>query len=321
MKLIKIGTRKSPLAMAQSRWVADRMGAAKNGAMAAELIGIVTEGDKEDWRKDGLKQLADGKGIFVKALDEALLARKIDAAVHSAKDVPAEMTPGVEIAAVPEREDVADLLVSVEGFDLESLPRNSKVGTSSLRRAAMLRFIRPDIEIVNIRGNVETRLSRISGPAAVCSAVILAAAGIRRLGGEDTVLKSRNLNAARLDPSIFLPAPAQGALMIVSRKADVSDFAFISDPDSETAVRIERQVVARLGADCSWPLGAWARRRTDSREWILDAAILSSDGKLRVRDSISGESPDSIADVMVERLIAKGGKKIIEVNRNLMRTT
>lgn len=308
MKSFRLGTRKSPLAMAQAGWVADRI---RQGGVEVELAGIVTEGDRAKTQKTG------GKGIFVKAIDEALLKKKIDLAVHSAKDVPAELTKGLVMAAIPVREDVADVLVSAKGWSLSSLPQGAKVGTSSLRRAAQLRFFRPDIHVIPVRGNVETRLAKIGG----CDAILLAAAGIHRLGGIDKIVERGRagpcgLKISRLDPSEFLPAPGQGALMVVCRKEDRSKFSDLSDPATLAALEMERALVTYLGADCSWPLGVLVKQGSDGM-CSMTAAIFSLEGKLRVHEGLTGAKSVETAKKLAAKLLKKGGSKILEWNRRI----
>lgn len=307
MKTVRIGTRKSPLAMAQALLIADLL---RDRGISSEVVGIVTEGDRSAAKKTGTqKKLPGGKGVFVKALDDALLKKKIDLAVHSAKDVPSEIPAGLAIAAVPPREDTADLLVSRAGWNLATIPPGVQVGTASLRRSAQLKFIRPDVEILAIRGNVETRLAKIGKE---CDAALVAAAGIRRLGG-DSVLKRLGLKSERLDPSEFLPAPGQGALMIMSRHEDAPDFSGLNDPATATAVEMERALVKSLGADCSWPVGV---RIESGSQWSVEAAIFSVEGKLRVRDRLTGPPVAETAKQLAQQLLEKGGKKILEWNRN-----
>ncbi len=310
MNSVRIGTRKSPLAMAQAAWIADRI--KKNDpAITVELVGIVTEGDQASVSRGEWK---GGKGIFVKALDDALLKKTIDLAVHSAKDVPTALPAGLSIAAIPSREDVGDLLVSREGWTLQSMPDGTRVGTSALRRVAQLCFIRPDVNIISIRGNVETRLGKIGADGGAADAVIVAAAGINRLGGAKAVLGKIGLKGTRLDPAEFLPAPGQAALMAVSRKEDEKLFSFLTDPSTAAAVRAERALVEFLGADCSWPIGAWARIEPD-QTCILDAAIFSIEGKLRVREFTRGTAGEEMARALAKQLLEKGGEKILDWNR------
>lgn len=313
MSRVRIGARKSPLAMAQAAWIAQLF--KKNGPRGTEveLVGIVTEGDRVAARKGLPSSKWGGKGLFVKALDTALLKHKIDLAIHSAKDVPGKLTEGLSAAAIPAREDPADLLVSRSGWTLESLPKGARVGTSSLRRSSQLLFIRPDVEIVPIRGNVETRLAKVGE----CDAVMLAAAGINRLGGARAVMNPRDLHAVRLDPREFLPAPGQGAIMAVARLGDEDGFGFLQDPQAAAAVILERSLVDHLGADCNWPLGARSEKSSNG-EWCLEAAIFSIEGKLRVRDSVSGSPDETLARRLADRLLKKGGEKILEWNRRRM---
>ncbi|MBI4178114.1 hydroxymethylbilane synthase [bacterium] len=312
MTALRLGTRKSPLALAQAGWVADRL---RSTGIDVELVGIVTEGDKLGETQVAMPK-GSGKGIFVKAIDESLLKKKVDLAVHSAKDVPADLPDGLEIAAVPEREDAADLLVSRDGWSLASLPPASRVGTSSLRRAAQLRFLRPDVDVVPLRGNVETRLAKIGkGPdAAGCDAALLAAAGIHRLSAAAPVLEKMNLKSTRANPEEFLPAAGQGALLIVSRAEDAGRFSVLTDPETRTAVRLERALVRRLGADCSWPVGVHVRKN-GAGSWSIHAAIFSIEGKMRVREILTGPAEDSTAEHLADQLMQKGGDKILAWNR------
>lgn len=312
MNVIRIGTRKSPLAMAQAGWVANLI--KKRSRRDVELVGIVTEGDQA---ADQPLRAGGGKGVFVKALDDALLAHTIDLAVHSAKDVPAVLPTGLTIAAIPAREDAGDLLVSAAGWTLETLPTGAQVGTSSLRRSAQLQFCRPDVDVVHLRGNVETRLTKAAGRHASSppyDAILLAAAGVNRLGGADKAVRPLGLSAVRLDPSEFLPAPGQGALMIVARSEHESNFSFLTDPTTALAVLTERSLVECLGADCNWPLGALAQADPKGG-CTLDAAIFSLEGKLRVRDRTTGPGGAEMAKTLAQRLLEKGGKKILDWNR------
>lgn len=313
MNPVRIGTRKSPLAMAQAEWIADRV---RHGPTPArvELVGIVTEGDHAGLKSGGAaEKWKGGKGIFVKALDDALLQQTIDLAVHSAKDVPSAIPPGLTVAAVPVREEVGDLLISHDGWSIKSVPTGAKVGTSSLRRAAQILFYRPDVKIVHIRGNVETRISKLLGDSAGYDAILLATAGINRIGGIAKVVEPAGLKARRCDPAEFLPAPGQGALMVISRAADAAGFSFLSDPQTAAALGTERALVEFLGADCSWPVAAWATVEPDGMN-TLDAAIFSTDGKLRVREKRSGPDGLALARKLAQALLDKGGKKILEWN-------
>ncbi len=307
MPLIRIGTRKSPLAMAQSKWMADQI---RQRGFGVEMVGILTEGDRAGPSATALPRWG-GKGMFVKALDEALLDGRIDLAIHSAKDVPSELSPGLDAAAIPVREDPADTLVSAEGWTLETIPKGARVGTASLRRSAQIRFFRQDVTIVSVRGNVETRLKKIGTD---CDAVALAMAGLRRLGNA-SLLKPMSLRAERLDPAEFLPAPGQGTLMAISRAADASRFSFLSDPTTTGALAIEREFVRRMGADCNWPIGAWARLEKGS--WHVSAAILSVEGKLRAFEKIEGDDKEKLAELISDRVLAKGGKKILAWNQRI----
>ncbi len=288
--------------MAQAAEVSRRIRMAAP-AEPVELVGILTEGDREN-------QPMGGKGMFVKAIDEAVLSGRADLAAHSAKDVPVEIPEGLAIAAVLPRETVSDLIVSRDGWSLDTLPSQTSVATSALRRASQLKFLRPDVLVSPVRGNIETRLDKIENGAAA----LLAAAGINRLGGPAAVLTPRALRGVLLDPLEFLPAPAQGAILIISRVSDAARFSFLNHPDSAAAVRLERQLVSHLGADCSWPVGAWARPLAGG-ELSLTGAIFSINGKLRVREELTGLPDSDLPKRLADRLLDMGGRKILEWNR------
>lgn len=291
--------------MAQATYISGRI-RQQDADAHVELVGIVTDGDR------GIME--DGKGAFVKAVDEALLDGRIDLAVHSAKDVPAQISAGLVIAAVPTREDPADLLVSPEGWSMENIPPGIRIGTSSVRRQAQFLYHRSDVNMVSIRGNVDTRLSKIE--KGICDAVIVAAAGINRLGGVEKMLAPRGLRGHRFDPSVFLPAPTQGALMLISMEKMAPDFSFLSDPATEVCLRAERRFVETLGADCQWPVGGHLTK--EGNTWTFHAALFSCEGKLCVCERMSGENPDELAAESARRILDKGGRKILQWNRDRM---
>jgi hydroxymethylbilane synthase len=246
--VVRIGTRRSPLALAQSEWVASRLA---DQGHAVELVPVVTEGDTSS---APLRQIG-GSGVFVSALRDALVRGQVDVAVHSLKDLPTAPEPGLSLAAVPPREDPRDALVARDGLTVAALPAGARVGTGSPRRAAQLRAHRPDLEVVDIRGNVDTRLGLVAD--ATVDAVLLARAGLVRLGRLDRITEV-------IDPSVMLPAPGQGALAVEVRALDGPERPFVSslrtldDPASRAAVTAERAVLAGLEAGCSAPVGALA---------------------------------------------------------------
>lgn len=252
MTALRIGTRASALALAQSGRIGDAIAAHLPGG-EAELVHVSTHGDID--RTSPLAQIG-GTGVFVTAVREALLAGDVDAIVHSAKDLPTLPAPGIDIACIPAREDVRDALCARDGLTLAALPAGASVGTGSPRRAAQLLRARPDLHVVGVRGNVDTRLARALGPDADLDAVVLAASGLRRLGRQDVI-------SELLDPAVMLPAPAQGALAVECRTADATGDGEIAralaaedDPATRAAVTAERALLRALEAGCSAPVGA-----------------------------------------------------------------
>ncbi len=274
MAALRIATRGSRLALVQATTVAERLRDAHPN-LEVELVEVSTEGDQD--RSTPLSVLG-GRGVFVEAVEEALLDGRADVAVHSLKDVPTEAVPGLVIAAVPERADPRDVLVASEGRPLAALPKGARVGTSSRRRVALLRALRPDLEIAEIRGNVDTRLAKVAGGD--YDGAILAAAGLERLGrlGEATQL---------FDAMQFLPAPGQGALGIQCRDDDATTLgrlAALDDPDAHAATDAERGFLEALGAGCSLPVGAYA---------TVDGALLSVRGMLAASDDAMPDFGDA----------------------------
>lgn len=258
---LRLGTRGSPLALAQAREVGARLVAA--GAGAAEIVTVSTMGDRVQDRP--LAEIG-GKALWTKELDAALHAGRIDGAVHSMKDVETGLADGIAIAAILPRADVSDRWI---GVGLAELPTGARVGTSSPRRAAQIGRARADLAVVMLRGNVQTRLNKLA--AGEVAATLLASAGLIRLGMEGV--------GVRLPPEDWLPAPAQGAIGITARAGDVATLATLMRLDhapSAAAVRAERALLEALGATCRTPVGAWSRVERDGV--TLMAEILSEDG-------------------------------------------
>jgi hydroxymethylbilane synthase len=282
---IRLGTRASLLATTQSRWVGDRLARALDREVA--LVEISTHGDRDP---QPLAQLG-GTGVFVSALREALLDGRIDVAVHSLKDLPTAPSPGVAIAAVPAREDPRDVVVARDGLTLGELPVGSRVGTGSPRRAAQLHALGLGLEITGIRGNVDTRISKVR--EGTYDAVVLARAGLARLGRLDEATEI-------LDPLQMLPAPGQGALAVETREGDdlAGDVAILDDARSRAAVTAERAVLATLEGGCAAPIGALAEvvEGEEGEELWVRATALSPDGALAVRMSATGD-PDETTSV------------------------
>ncbi len=301
MKTLRVGTRRSPLAKAQTAWTVERLGLA-NREIRFETVEFTTTGDKLETPSLAAE---GGKGLFVKELEEALFADRIDLAVHSAKDLPVALPDGLELAAFPERADPADLLVTPDGRDLATLPAGARVGTSSLRRRAQLLAARPDLSVEPLRGNVDTRLARLA--EGKYAAVILAAAGIIRLAPVPSGWKG-----FRLPPEEWLPAPAQGSLAIEIRRTDDATRAAVRRIDHATTrmeIEIERGFLARMGGDCATPLGALAHIHGEHVRF--QAAVWSPDGKRVARGSSQGDTA-AIVDIVCGQLDAQGAPGILE---------
>ena len=273
MPVLRLGTRKSPMAMIQAGHVAELI-MQRTGA-DVELVGLTSFGDVT---RVNLPDLG-GTGVFVSALRESLLGGEVDLAVHSLKDLPTAAVPGITLAAVPARDDPRDALAGRDGAKLADLPPGATVGTGSPRRAAQLLLLRPDIRPVPIRGNADTRLAKVT--SGHVDAVVLAYSGLARIGELDRVSQV-------FEPDEMLPAPGQGALAVECRTGD-SDLtgllALVDDPGSRAAVTAERTVLADLQAGCSAPLGAYA---AGTGMLHLTAVVVAEDGGLAVRASQSG---------------------------------
>jgi hydroxymethylbilane synthase len=273
---IRIGTRGSELALAQARAVAEMVGRAHPGR-ACEIVPIVTKGDR--MTKTALWEIG-GKGLFVQEIEEALTRGRIDLAVHSMKDLPHDIAPGLALPAVPRREDARDVIVTRSAIgDVGEIPAHSIVGTSSLRRRAQLSRIRPDLSVTGLRGNVGTRLKRLADGR--CGALILAAAGLNRLGlGERPHLS--------LPPDQFVPAAGQGALGVEVRAGEEDLVAGMDDPPTRRAVFCERAFVAALGASCRSAVGAYAR--VEGERLVLIGRVLSPDGMAMIEGRNQGDA-------------------------------
>lgn len=301
MAPLVIATRGSKLALAQARWVAGRLAALRPG-LEVELKVIKTKGDKIT---DVPLAAVGGKGLFVKEIEEALLAGRAQLAVHSMKDVPAELPPGLVIAGVSPREDVRDVLVSRRWGSLEELPPGARVGTSSLRRRAQLLARRPDLEVVPLRGNVETRLRKLDEQG--LDAVILAAAGLARLGLEQVATQY-------LPVETLLPAVGQGALGLECREDDAATrelVAALADPAAAAAVEAERAFLGRLEGGCQVPIAAHAVLEGD-RLW-LRGLVADLEGRRLVR--AQGRAPRAEAAALgrqvAEEVLESGGREIL----------
>jgi hydroxymethylbilane synthase len=305
MPKLRIGSRGSQLAL----WQANHISAllrARGDEIEIEIIH--TTGDKITdvplamvGTKGGL-----GKGIFTKEIEEALAARRVDLAVHSLKDLPTELPPGFEIAAITKREDPRDAFCSRHYAKIEDLPKAARVGTSSLRRQAQLKAVRPDLEIHPLRGNVDTRLRKLE--QGEYDAIILASAGLKRLGKTELV--------KQIIPSeIMCPAAGQGALAIEIRLGDAATrehLEFLNDPAARAATTCERALLNRLGGGCQVPIGAFAEMRNGKLH--LESIVADPDGSKLLRDARDGDDhdPEKLGHDAGAALLARGGDNILE---------
>ena len=299
---IRIGTRRSDLARWQANHVSDRIGALA-GAPPAEIVYIKTQGDLVT---DVPLHAVEGKSFFTKEIEQALLDRQVDVAVHSLKDVATEVPNGLDIGAVLEREDPRDVLLSNSGGGLEDLPPGARVGTSSLRRRALVARWRPDLELVDLRGNVPTRIRKLTDRE--YDAIVLAAAGVKRLGLEGKITTYLPLDRV-------LPAVAQGAIAVQTRQDDEDVLAWIrqlDDADTRRATTSERSLLSRLEGGCQVPVGALAR--VEDGELTLRAIIASLDGSQAVEGARSGpvQQSESIGRVLADELLTEGGEEILD---------
>jgi len=298
---LKIGTRGSRLALAQSEWVKGRI-VSRYPDIRVELVKITTTGDRI---LDSPLSRIGGKGLFVKEIEDALLEGRIDLAVHSMKDVPAELPPELFLSVFPVREDPRDALIAGGCRALRDLPRGARVGTSSLRRAAQILSLRPDVRIVPLRGNVETRLRKRE--EGVCDAVVLASAGLRRLSLDKP-------SDCLLGPDEMLSAVGQGALGLEVRRSDqtvMECLAFLNHPETETAVRAERAFLERLEGGCQVPIAGWAR--VEEYGLTMDGLVAELDGSRLIRDRVAGrpEQAETLGLELAERLLAAGADQIL----------
>jgi len=296
---MRLGTRRSALALAQAQMVAAMLG-------DAEVVPLSTGGDAGAGAED--------KSRWVDGLERALLDGEIDLAVHSAKDVPGELAPGLALLGTPARAGAEDALCGAA--DLQALAPGARVGTSSLRRVAQLRSARADLDVVPLHGNVDTRLKKLASPSERLDAIVLARAGLQRLGREAEA-------SALLDPARFVPAPGQGALALQGRAGDGEAAAAvqrISDARALAALRAERALARALGADCHTALGAHAQLHEDGL--LLRGWVGLPDGSAWALDEQAGSlhSPEALGELVAERLRAVGAEELLEGARELART-
>jgi hydroxymethylbilane synthase len=313
---LRLATRGSALALAQSRLVVEGLRAVWP-ELRVELVTVVTEGDR---RRDVPAAALGGKGIFTAAVQQAVLDGRADLAVHSAKDLPAAQVPGLVLAAVPERDDPRDVLVGRQRLTgLDDLAPGARVGTGSPRRVALLHFLRPDLELVPLRGNVDSRVRRVHGGE--LDAVVLAAAGLRRLGlvavgAASTSADAASVGAAAvpLDPETFTPAPGQGTLAVEARADDTRTLGLLgalTHRPSRVALRAERAFLQRLGGSCTLPAGALLRP-LDTGPLELQGFLSALDGKGLVRERLRGpaDDPEGLGRVLADRLLDACGPEV-----------
>ncbi len=297
VRTMKLGGRASNLSRAQANLAAEALAAVE---IETEFVPIVTQGDRD--RTSSLRAIG-GQGVFVRAVESALLSGEIDIAVHSAKDVPPSIAEGTCLAAYLPRGDVRDALVSRDGSVLLDLPQGAKVGTGSRRRAAQLLRLRPDLVVTDIRGNVDTRIRKVE--EGEYDAVIVAAVGLQRLGREATEL---------LPIDLMMPSPGQGALVIQCRVEDTEQVSRANHRLTEQAVAAERAMLRALGAGCSLPVAALGGMR--GGEVLLAGRLLSGDGKERLELQRSGEDPEAVGTEVAETLLERGGRRLIEQDQS-----
>ncbi len=308
MKILRIATRKSPLALWQAEHVAAQL---KLHAIETVLVPLVSGGDTDMRPIDGTRQV----GVFTKRIQQALLDDEADIAVHSLKDLPTEVNERLLLASVPQRETIDDAIVSESAWSLEQLPMDSRIGTGSRRRGAQLLSVRPDLKILSIRGNVQTRLAKLK--EGQYDAIILAEAGVVRLEMHD-------LPRQRLPRSVMLPAPGQGALGIEVRGDDVDAVEAVGRLDhipSHAAVLAERQMLAALHGGCLAPIAALAE--IDDGRLAMTAVVLANDGSQRMethasvpfREDTWKQSAHDLAAQVTNVLLAQGAAELIQQQR------
>jgi hydroxymethylbilane synthase len=303
-ELIRIATRGSALALWQANWVRDRL-MADDPHLAVELLVLKTRGDKI---LDRALSEVGGKGLFVKEIEEALLDGRAEVAVHSMKDLPAEIPVGLVLGAIPVREDARDALLvapRLAARDVASLPEGARVGTSSLRRVCQLKARRPDLEIVPLRGNVDSRVRKVD--AGELDAIVLACAGLERLGHRARI-------TAALSTDESLPAIGQGALAIECRDDDPKTLARLrrlDDRQTERAVTAERAFLKRLQGDCKTPLAAYAT--VDGARLSIAGLVGAPDGSLLLRHALEGtaDDADAVGLALAEELLRQGAARLL----------
>jgi hydroxymethylbilane synthase len=301
VKPIRIGTRGSMLAKWQAEFVRKKILEATG--VDAEIVIIKTTGDK--MQQASFAQIG-GQGVFIKELEEALLNEAVDLAVHSVKDVPTDVPSRLCFPLICRREDTRDCLISAQGETLATLRQGARVGTSSLRRQAQIRHVRPDLDVRELRGNVDTRLRKVE--SGEYDAILLAKAGLDRLGWSNRISEV-------LQPDVCLPAVGQGALGVQARQKDteIADaLAPLDDFETRQSIVAERSLLGALEGGCQVPLGAWAR--FERGELVMDAAVCSPDGSQNIRQRAAAppEQARELGQRMAQMLIESGAREILE---------
>jgi hydroxymethylbilane synthase len=300
---LKIGTRGSKLALTQTNFVAEKF---KN-IMPETNIEICVIKTSGDIMQDVSLLTIGGQGVFVKELEEALLSKKIDLAVHSMKDVPGETPDDLIFAAILPREDVRDVLVSRDNIKMESIPKRAKIGTGSQRRGAQIKAMLPDVNIVPLRGNIETRLKKIETEN--LTGVILAAAGMKRMGLAERITQF-------LPVETMLPAVGQGALGLQIRKRDIDlakICASLNDTTTAAEVTAERSFLRALGGGCRLPIAALGK--LEGQRLSLEGMLAAPDGSTMIREKIQGakEEAEELGETLANIILDKGGKKLLDL--------
>jgi hydroxymethylbilane synthase len=298
MPKLRIGSRGSQLALWQANHISTLL---RDRSHEVEIEIIHTTGDKII---DVALAMVGAKGMFTKEIEEALAAGRVDLAVHSLKDLPTELPPGFEIAAITERQDPRDAFCSGSFSSFQELPHGARVGTSSLRRQAQLKAIRPDLDILPLRGNVDTRLRKLE--EGEYHAIILASAGLKRLGKTQLIKQI-------IPAEIMCPAAGQGALGIEIREGDAAirqHLEFLNDPAARAATTCERALLNRLGGGCQVPIGAFAEMKNGKLH--LEGIVANPDGSKLLRESRDGNDPEQLGNEVGGILLRRGGDEILE---------
>ncbi|MFD3445428.1 hydroxymethylbilane synthase [Microbacteriaceae bacterium 4G12] len=302
MRKIIVGSRRSKLALTQTNWVIDQL-KALGVPYEFEVKEIVTKGDVI---LDVTLSKVGGKGLFVKEIEQAMLNKEIDLAVHSMKDMPAVLPDGLTVGCTPKRVDPRDVLISKTGVSFEELPEGAVLGTSSLRRSAQLLASRPDLEVKWIRGNIDTRLRKLQEED--YDAILLAAAGLKRMGWAEDVISSY------LDTDICVPAVGQGSLSIECRADDtelLEALQLLNDKVTELTVAAERVFLHKLEGGCQVPIAGYATM-TEQGDIQLTALVGSKDGSVLLKEIVTGKHPQEVGEKAADLLIARGAKELIE---------